>query len=48
MFWKVHVSDFITDVSTNIEPKENRYNNVKFKAVNTVNTNITAFCDVTP
>jgi hypothetical protein len=38
----------MTDVSTNTVPKKNRYNNVIFKAVNAVNTNITAFWNVTP
>jgi hypothetical protein len=46
-FRSSYASDFMTDVSTNTEPKKNRYNNVIFKALSAVNTNITAFWNVT-
>jgi len=43
-----YVFDFTTDVSTNTEPKKHRYNNVTLKVLNAVDTNITAFWNVTP
>lgn len=47
-FRSSHVSNFMTDVSTNTEPEKNKYNNLILMAFNAVNTNITAFWNVTP